>query len=111
MFTGRFITAERGVRVGLVSDVYEDIAQMVVAAEEMAREMLRTAPDGLRFTKECLRLSIDAPSMEAAMAIEDRQQMLIARTSKEHRTRVGDFAHKRETDEASKSIFRASQQE
>merc|ERR1712113_35665 len=100
MFTGDFITAERGARVGLVSEVYEDKASMDQDAEAMAKRMLLTNPDGLRFTKECLRLSIDAPSLEAQMAIEDRQQMLIARSSKEHRARVQDFAHKRETDAA-----------
>jgi len=105
MYTGRFITAERGVRVGLVSDVYEDMAQMVAAAEQMAREMLRTAPEGLRFTKECLRLSVDAPSMEAAMAIEDRQQMLMTNLASEFKSRVSDFAGKQATDPASSSIF------
>lgn len=107
MYTGDMITAERGERVGLVSGVFATMAEMEEAARGMAERMIRTNPDGLRFTKECLRLSIDAPSLEAAMAIEDRQQMLIARTSKEHRTRVGDFAHKRQSDVP----FGAEQQE
>jgi len=105
MYTGRFITAERGERVGLVSEVYGDKAAMERGAAEMAAEMLRANGDGLRFTKECLRLSIDAPSMEAAMAVEDRQQMIMASSSREHVQRVRDFAKRQETDAASNSIF------
>jgi len=105
MFTGRFITAERGERVGLVSEVYADKAAMEQGAANMAAEMLRTNKDGLRFTKECLRLSVDAPSLEAAMAVEDRQQMIMAHSSKEHVQRVRDFAKHQQSDSASASIF------
>merc|ERR1712060_531132 len=90
---------------GLVSHVAADLKEAESYAVEMSQRMLRANPDGLRFTKECLRLSVDAPSLEAAMAVEDRQQMLIARSSREHRERVGDFAHKRQTDAASSEIF------
>mmetsp|Transcript_49874 Transcript_49874/g.154059 ORF Transcript_49874/g.154059 Transcript_49874/m.154059 type:complete len:302 (-) Transcript_49874:102-1007(-) len=105
MFTGRFITAERGERVGLVSEVFPDGAAMERGAGELAAEMLRANGDGLRFTKECLRLSVDAPSLEAAMAVEDRQQMIMARSSREHVQRVRDFAKHEHTDAASNSIF------
>lgn len=105
MYTGDFITAERGLRVGLVSEVYADMPEAEAGAHAMAGRMLITHPDGLRFTKECLRLSVDAPSLEAAMAVEDRQQMLMARISTQHKDRVGDFANKRRTDGASDAIF------
>jgi enoyl-CoA hydratase/carnithine racemase len=35
---------------------------------------------GLRLTKEGLNLATDAPSLEAAMAIENRNQVLCARS-------------------------------
>ena len=35
---------------------------------------------GLRLTKDALNFSIDAPSMNAAMAMEDRQQILLGQT-------------------------------
>mmetsp|Transcript_48724 Transcript_48724/g.145578 ORF Transcript_48724/g.145578 Transcript_48724/m.145578 type:complete len:290 (+) Transcript_48724:94-963(+) len=105
MFTGRFITAERGERVGLVSEVYPDLAAMRDGAAALAAEMLLANKDGLRFTKECLRLSIDAPSLEAAMAVEDRQQMIMAHSSREHVQRVKDFAKREQTDAASSAIF------
>ena len=40
----------------------------------------RNSPIGVRLTKECLKLSIDAPSLEAAVAMEDRNQILAAQT-------------------------------
>ena len=35
---------------------------------------------GLRLTKECLTMSIDAPSLESAVAMEDRNQILCTQT-------------------------------
>ena len=79
MMTGRFIHADRALRVNLVSEVVED-DQLEAAAQPYIDEMLRTTPLGLRLTKEGLNQSIDAPSLEAAMAMEDRQQSLTALT-------------------------------
>ena len=42
--------------------------------------MLSTSPMGLRLTKEGLNIAVDAPSLEAAMAIENRNQILCSRT-------------------------------
>ncbi len=41
----------------------------------LADEMLATSPHGLRLSKQALNLNIDAQSLDAAMAIEDRQQV------------------------------------
>ncbi|MCE9522639.1 MAG: enoyl-CoA hydratase/isomerase family protein [Alphaproteobacteria bacterium] len=79
MLTGRFINAERALRVGLVSEVVAD-DQMEVAAKTYLDEMLTTSPMGLRLTKECLNMSVDAGSLEAAVAMEDRNQILCAQT-------------------------------
>jgi enoyl-CoA hydratase len=79
LLTGNFIDAARAERVGLVSRVVPD-AELDTAARAMAEDMLRNSPLGLRLTKECLKLSIDAPSLEAAIAMEDRNQILAAQT-------------------------------
>jgi enoyl-CoA hydratase/carnithine racemase len=79
MLTGRFINAERALRVGLVSDVVPD-DKMEEAAASYIDEMLTTSPLGLRMTKECLNMSVDAGSLEAAVAMEDRNQILCAQT-------------------------------
>lgn len=79
MLTGRFINAQRALAVGLVSDVVPD-DQLEAAAETLAQEMLATSPMGLRMTKEGLSLSVDAPSLEAAMAIENRNQLMTSKS-------------------------------
>ncbi len=56
--------------------------------------MLLTAPWGLRLSKQALGLAIDAPSLEAAMALEDRQQVILAATE-DHREAMGAFVEKR----------------
>jgi enoyl-CoA hydratase len=80
MLTGRFINAQRALRVGLVSEVVPD-DKMEAAARPYLDEMLTTSPLGLRMTKECLNMSVDAGSLEAAVAMEDRNQILCAQTS------------------------------
>lgn len=79
MLTGRFINADRALRTGLVSDVVPD-GDLRAAAQPCLDEMLTTSPLGLRMTKECLNMSIDAGSLEAAIAMEDRNQILCAQT-------------------------------
>jgi len=41
---------------------------------------LLTSPMGLRLTKEGLNLAVDAASLEAAIAIENRNQLLCSKT-------------------------------
>lgn len=77
MMTGRFIEAHRALQLGLVSEIVE-AEQLADAGSAMAADMLKTSPLGLRFTKEGLRLAIDAPSLEAAATLEDRGQILCA---------------------------------
>ncbi|WP_218578484.1 enoyl-CoA hydratase/isomerase family protein [Vineibacter terrae] len=80
MLTGRFINAQRALATGLVSEVVPD-AQLEAAAQSYVDEMLAAAPMGLRLTKEGLNLAVDAPGLEAAMAIENRNQVLCARSA------------------------------
>jgi enoyl-CoA hydratase/carnithine racemase len=42
----------------------------------MARTMLAKSPVGLRFTKEALNLNLTAPSLEAAIELENRNQSI-----------------------------------
>lgn len=80
MMTGDFIQADRALQLGLVSRVVADDA-LEVAAEPLIDSMLTTSPLGLRLTKECLRLAIDAPSLEHAIAMEDRNQVICSGTA------------------------------
>src|SRR5262249_61681025 len=77
LLTGNFIDAARAERVGLVSRVVPDV-ELEEAARSMAQDMLRNSPLGLRLTKECLKLSLDAGSLDEVVAMEDRNQVLAA---------------------------------
>src|SRR6476661_192314 len=53
-----------------------------VAAELMLTgRFIHAPPMGLRMTKEGLAMAIDAPSLEAAMAIENRNQVMTSRSA------------------------------
>ncbi|GGC52603.1 enoyl-CoA hydratase/isomerase family protein [Chelatococcus reniformis] len=80
MLTGRFINAQRALATGLVSEVVPD-DQLEAAAQPYLDEMLATSPMGLRMTKEGLSMAVDAASLEAAMAIENRNQVMCARSN------------------------------
>jgi len=93
LLTGNFIDAARAERMGLVSRVVPD-ADLEAAAHALAGDMLRNTPLGLRLTKECLRMSLDAGSLEEVIALEDRNQVLAAGTA-DFREGVAAFLEKR----------------
>jgi len=78
MLTGRFIHAPRAEALGLVSKIVP-AADLQAEAEALLAELHATTPLGLRLTKEALNFSIDAGGLEAAIAMEDRNQILASR--------------------------------
>ena len=94
MLTGRFIDAERGRELGLFAKV---VAREAMEAEARAylKDMLHATPLGLRLTKEALNHAIDAQSLEAAIAMEDRNQILCAQ-GEDFREGITAFFEKRE---------------
>ena len=93
ILTGRFIDAERALRAGLVSEIVDEEA-LLDRGLALADEMLATSPWGLRLSKQALNLNIDAPGLEAAMSIEDRQQVILSATE-DHREALAAFLEKR----------------
>jgi enoyl-CoA hydratase len=93
LLTGNFVDAARAERIGLVSSVVPD-DQLEGAVRALAADMLRNSPLGLRLTKECLKLALDAGSLEEVVAMEDRNQALAARTA-DFREGVMAFLQKR----------------
>ena len=79
MLTGKFINADRALSTGLVSEVVP-LDALDGAAAPYVRDMLTTSPMGLRLTKEGLNVAVDAASLEAAMAIENRNQILCSKS-------------------------------
>ncbi|MCA6224703.1 MAG: enoyl-CoA hydratase/isomerase family protein [Phenylobacterium sp.] len=83
MLTGRFMGADRALQLGLISRIV-DPGALEAEARDFAADMLHATPLGLRLTKEALNYAIDAQGLEAAIAMEDRNQILCAQD--------GDFA-------------------
>ena len=79
MLTGKFINAERCLSTNLVSEVVPE-SELRETARRYADDMLLASPMGLRLTKEGLNVAIDAPGLEAAIAVENRNQILCSRT-------------------------------
>jgi enoyl-CoA hydratase/carnithine racemase len=93
ILTGNFVDATRAEAIGLVSRVVPD-AELEKASRELADAIRRNSPLGVALTKECLNASIDASSLEAAVAMEDRNQILAAQSG-DFRERIRAFLEKR----------------
>jgi enoyl-CoA hydratase len=61
--TGDMITAEEAQRIGLVNHVYEP-AELLPAAESMAKKMIANAPLALKYTTEAIERGVEMPQEE-----------------------------------------------
>jgi enoyl-CoA hydratase/carnithine racemase len=75
LMTGRFLDAERGRAIGFYSNVVPR-EKLQEEAESLVADLLHASRIGLAMTKDSLNLSLDAPSLEAAIAMESRGQVL-----------------------------------
>ncbi len=75
MYTGRFVNAERALRIGLVNDVVPE-EKLTETAKELVQEMLAMSPVGLRLTKDGLSMAQETGSLATVMALEDRGQAM-----------------------------------
>lgn len=89
LMTGRFVDADRAIRIGLASEVHPD-DELDAAGEAIVGEMLQTSPLGLMLTKEALNVNVDAPNIRAAAAVEDRNQVLCS-TDPQVQRKIGAF--------------------
>jgi enoyl-CoA hydratase/carnithine racemase len=82
LYTGRPLNAADALSLGLVSAVTPD-AELDAYGEALAKDMLRAQPDALRLSKRSFDATLDAVSLDTALEIEERAQMLmIARRGK-----------------------------
>jgi enoyl-CoA hydratase/carnithine racemase len=77
IFTSRRFGADEAERIGLVSEVVDD-EQLMARAQEIADILLSHSPFGLEMTKQVFRANQDAPNVSAAIALENRTQILAA---------------------------------
>ncbi|MDE8652731.1 enoyl-CoA hydratase/isomerase family protein [Novosphingobium album (ex Liu et al. 2023)] len=76
ILTGKFMSADKALACGLVSEIVP-AADLLDKGLDLAGEMVANAPMGLRLTKEGLNRNLDARSLSDAMALEDRQQVMM----------------------------------
>jgi enoyl-CoA hydratase len=79
LLTGRRVDAAEAHRIGLVSRVLPDDALMDETLAIAAR-MCEFSPYGLAMTKDILWVNLENPSLEAAIEIEDRNQLMLGFT-------------------------------
>ena len=61
--SGEMITAEEGLRIGLVNHIYEP-AELLPAAEALAKKIIANAPIAVRYTMEAIEHGIELPQEE-----------------------------------------------
>ncbi|MGC8811799.1 MAG: enoyl-CoA hydratase/isomerase family protein [bacterium] len=76
LYTGRVVEAAEAEKIGLVSQVVPE-EKLLTKAQEIAEQMLSKSALGLRLTKEILNNNLSAPSLEAAVEMENRNQSLL----------------------------------
>jgi enoyl-CoA hydratase/carnithine racemase len=79
MYTGRFVEAREAEAIGLVNRVVEP-DDLLASSFELAEQIAANSPYGVRLSKQVLQANVDAPSLERALELENRCQVLATRT-------------------------------
>ncbi len=79
LLTGKRVGADEALRIGLVSQVHAD-GSVVDAATGMAEGMCAFSPFGLALTKDSLWSALEVSGLQAAVAMENRTQLLAGHT-------------------------------
>ncbi len=75
MYTGRSVGAEESVKIGLALKAVE-LKDLMESAMELASDMIKKSPLGLRMTKQALNLTLDSPSLETILQLENSSIVL-----------------------------------
>jgi enoyl-CoA hydratase len=75
MLTARDVEASEALQIGLVARVVPD-ADLMTAAMDVAATICSYSPFGVVMTKEVMHANLDAASVEAAIHLENRTQIL-----------------------------------
>lgn len=93
MLTGRIFDAAEAARIGLVTDVVAD-EDLLEAAYARADQIMLNTPFGVAMTKEGMWSALEIPGMQAAIDLENRQQIMISFTQ-DHQEAMRAFREKR----------------
>ncbi len=96
MLTGRVFDAEEAYRIGLVVDLVDDHA-LIDCAMAKAHQVMLNAPFGVALTKEGMWSALEIPGMQAAIDMENRQQIMASATA-DHREAMAAFLERRPPD-------------
>lgn len=80
LLTGNWMDSRTALELGFASRVVETTDEMVSTAMELAKTITEKNPMGIRMTKEAINCNLDCAGLEAALQMEDRNQMMIAYT-------------------------------
>jgi enoyl-CoA hydratase len=80
LLTGRFVLAAEALAIGLVTEV-TTTASLMDRAAETAGLIIGNSPVGVELTKHVLQRNVDASSLDAALSLENRNQVLAAHTA------------------------------
>jgi enoyl-CoA hydratase len=75
MLTGRLFDAQEALRMGLVTSV-NDEADLLEIAYAKAEEVMLNTPLGVALTKEGMWSALEIPGLQAAIDMENRQQIM-----------------------------------
>ncbi|MBF0229785.1 MAG: enoyl-CoA hydratase/isomerase family protein [Desulfamplus sp.] len=81
LLTANWIDSKTALELGFASRVVEK-DEMIITAMGLAKTMTEKNPMGIRMTKEAINCNLDCAGLEAALQMEDRNQMMIAYTLK-----------------------------
>ncbi|MEO5900959.1 MAG: enoyl-CoA hydratase-related protein, partial [Ilumatobacteraceae bacterium] len=93
MLTGRVFDAEEAYRIGLVIDLVDD-GKVLDTALAKAQQVMLNTPFGVALTKEGMWSALEIPGMQAAIDMENRQQIMASATA-DHREAMSAFLEKR----------------
>lgn len=80
LLIGRFLNAAEAAEIGLVSAVVP-AADLLESAFGLADQVVANSPLGVALTKQVLAVNADAPSLDAALELENRNQVLATRSA------------------------------
>ena len=80
MLTGREVDAAEAKEMGMVSRVVP-VGEGLNTALDMAEKMCKLSPYGLAMTKQTLWANLEVPGLQAAIDLENRNQLLLGFTN------------------------------
>lgn len=86
MLTGRLFDADEALRIGLVVDAVPDDL-LLEAAYSKAEEVMLNTPIGVALTKEGMWSALEIPGLQAAIDMENRQQIMASFSDDARETR------------------------